>query len=180
MKKQRKLVVGFLLLLALVVSGFTYAYWAGGILEPVDEVVNNNSVKIGEGEGVVTEITAVAVTSDKELIPTAYADDDEDKETLEFTVLWSGNGAAGATGTLEVTISNIEINGQDINGHGLDGKDMFVITVVTGDLNITAGTDKEIEILVTFAVEPMDLATYNIVSKSEVTFTVTFKVIPTP
>ena len=137
-KRSKKIILGLLVTLAIMFSGLTYAYWAGGIIAPANKVVENNSVKIGEGEDVVTEITAVAVASEKELIPTAYAVDDEDKETLEFTVLWSGNGATGATGTLEVTISNIIIDGQNINGDGLDGKDMFVITVVTSDLNITA------------------------------------------
>ena len=160
-------------------SVVTYAYWAGKILAPEDKDVNDNSVQIGEGEDVQTVITAVAVASEEELIPTAYATDGEDKETLTFAVTWAGNGATGATGTLEVIISNIKINEQDINGHGLGGANMFNITV-TSPQSITAGTEKTIEILVTFAVEPKDLATYGLVANKEVTFDVTFKVTVTP
>lgn len=187
MKKQRKLVVGFLLLLALVVSGFTYAYWAGGILAPADEVVNDNSVKIGEGHNVETSITVSAQEGTKGLVPTVHKgeEEDADKETLTFAVTWAGIGsnaedAVDTEGTLVIEITNILIDEKNINGDGLDEKEMFVIVVVTEDLVITAGTVKTIDILVTFAVEPKDLATYELVANKEVTFTVTFKVITTP
>lgn len=179
MKKQRKLVVGFLLLLALVVSGFTYAYWAGGIIAPTDLAVNGNSVKIGEGEDVVTTITASVQTSEKGLVPTAHVvNPGDDTETLTFNVTWAGDGATGATGTLSAVITNIKIDGQEINEDGLEGI-MFEITPQS-NATITAGTALDFTVTVVFAREPKDLETYNKVVNKAVTFTVTFTVVVTP
>lgn len=184
MKKQRKLVVGFLLLLALVVSGFTYAYWAGIINAPKDLVVDNNHVNIGVGKDVQTVITASAQAGTKELVPTKHiVNSGDDTETLTFSVTWAGTGsnaldAIGTTGTLSAEISNIRINEQEINADGLGGI-MFEITPQPST-SITAGTPLDFTVTVVFAREPKDLETYNKVVNKAVTFTVTFTVVVTP
>lgn len=187
MKKQRKLVVGFLLLLALVVSGFTYAYWASGVAG-ANADTDGIDITIGTGDTVTTEVSFGTTTSDlvgKNFVPTAHVGGDEDKTDtviLTFNVNWDGTGtnagdAATVTRALTAVVNSISIGDDEtLNATGgLGDVPMFTAVTQTG-VTITGNGTATITVTVTFAVEPKNVDIYNLVAGQILTLNVTFTV----
>jgi len=178
--KSRKLGIALLLMLALVVTSGTFAYWASSVTGNADTA--SATVTIGTGNAVTTTVVVAGSDDTSALVPTNYivtAGDD----TVSFTmpVNWSGTGATGATGTIVVTHA---LSFTDSTPAAVTGTDLTAITAlfsvtITPDTDnvIVAGTSKDVVVQVVFMTEPGTLALYNLVQSGvlsvDLTFTVT-------
>jgi hypothetical protein len=179
---NKKLGIALLLLLALVTTTGTFAYWAAGIAG--DTQTDGASVTIGAAEEITTTITLNdPAASASGLVPSAYVESGVtvDTATFTYTVNWDADGqeqytsiGSGFAGNLVVSFSNFSIG--TLSGTAVT--DMFTISVTSGDGAITEGTPNTVIITVVFANEPADQATYNEVAGNNLTFDVTFAVTP--
>lgn len=180
MKKQRKLVVGFLLLLALVVSGFTYAYWAGTI--SVNNVENKQTITIGEANSVSTTLSVNDPSANKKLVPTGRVEQsvggtEKNTDSVVFTfdnITWvqpAGNQLGTTTGTLTVSIADFQIGGVAEGNY-----ERVNIVINTASQQIILGeTIQTITVTVTM-VDPKDKDAYEAIIDKAITFTVNFVV----
>jgi len=161
--RQKKLVITLLVLLAFVVSGFTYAYWASGI--SINQAGNETAnIEIGTGAAAVTTVTVVPTVDDGVLVPVGRATGGQvESLTYTFEVTWTATDstASGATGTLTVGASA---------NHGL------LNVVPTYNSNITAGGSTVTVTIVVTLTEPANQAEYAEVAGNNFTLTVTFNV----
>jgi len=169
--KNRKLVVGLLVMLAVVMSTLTFAYWATGVTG--SDQTATGTIVIGEGDAVTTSVTVANQSSTGNLVPVGYDQDaaDVNNVDLTFSVLWDGTGAEGAAGTLAVTMDSIEIDGETIDVSGL-----FTVTVTSGTGGITAGTAQPVVVNVEFTNEPANAADYALIANGNLIVTLSFDV----
>jgi hypothetical protein len=171
--RQRKLVIGLLVMLALVVSSFTYAYWASSVTGNTDDATA--SVTIGSGNAVTTTVSVadLGLAEDVLLVPSTFENNTTTFDEVEFTfnVNWTGTGATGAVGTLAVTnvFSMTGLTVEQLNA-------MFTFEIVSGAGSITAGTAQEVTVRVIFANQPANQAIYALVAAGTLNLTVTFTV----
>lgn len=172
--KQRKLVIGLLVMLAVVVSGFTYAFWAGTITDGTGSAAG--SVQIGEGEPVTIAVSVGAQDgSTLDLVPAGFIEDTEaqdDEIIVTFAVTWTDDDAlAGiADADLLASVTNIEVGGV--------ANPYTLISVVPSGLNastIGLGNTVVLSFVVTMG-EPADQTEYTAVAGKEITFDLTFSV----
>jgi hypothetical protein len=107
--KKRGLVIGLLIMLAVITSGFTYAFWANGVLGNNDTAVG--TINISEGEDVATTVNVADVTAGKELVPAGYVVDTNtqtDSAALQFSVAWTTASTAlnGSTSVGDIVITS--------------------------------------------------------------------------
>lgn len=172
MKKQRKLVIGFLLVLAVLVSGITFAYWANGI-NVTQAVDKTDTIEIGSGDTVTTTVLVNGETANTlPLVPVGREVEGKSVSSITYTfnVVWAGTKDASATGaTADLTVTpTLTLSGLDVTELGL-----FTVTAETTK-NVVYGSSTEITITVTFTKEPLDVAQYNLVADKELTLTVKF------
>lgn len=157
--RQKKLVIMLLVLLAFVVSGFTYAYWASSITVGA---IDNQQATITIGEGQVVNTSAAVGLIDvngEDLVPTAYASGDEDTAVITIPVTWtSALGASGALGTLTASNPVLTTDGDVVTTAQLNA--MFSVTLTTNNVSITNGATEDVVITIVFANEPATLALY--------------------
>ncbi|MFA7589240.1 MAG: hypothetical protein WCY22_02640 [Acholeplasmataceae bacterium] len=183
MKKQRKLVVGFLLLLALVVSGFTYAYWAGtvSVNTPTKDVVIN----IGSGEEVqlTLSVNNSEIGTDK-LVPALIngkewtnPEGTTKSVSITFTVTLDKNVfAPGTQVSIETTYDAVI---EDAEDHS----DLVKVTITQMVSNLVVDADDVATGTVTVTVtldEPTTKAIYDAIQGKEITITFKFKPTITP
>lgn len=164
--KSKKLAIGLLVMLALVVTTGTFAFWASSVTGNNDSATG--TVTIGTGDAVTTTVVVNDETSGGPLVPVGFTGTND--VDLTFGVDWTGTGAEGATGTLAVTVDSIEVGGVDYSG-------LFTVTVVSGTGAITVdGTTQNVVVNVEFTNEPADQTEYNAVAGNDVVVTLTFTV----
>lgn len=184
--KKRNLVIGLLIMLSVIVSGFTFAFWAAG-LNGTNSTLESNTINIGTALNAETSLTlGGGATGSKNLVPAGRADNsvggvDENAEsiTIEFTVAWNevvkpGESAnyAGSSGSLVVTINNKKIGGSEAHA-GL------VNIALPSDVTIVEGADAiTVSITVTLS-EPLTQAIYAAIYNELISFDVKFTVTPT-
>ncbi|MBN3490470.1 hypothetical protein JV173_02965 [Acholeplasma equirhinis] len=112
MKKNQKLMLAVLFLLAVVSLGISYAYWASIELEAD---VDGNVVTIGTGR--ISEVSASALgQTDGVLVPAGQAansleDDAVEYVMFKFQVVWESNDAdSEKTGVVTVAFDDLEID----------------------------------------------------------------------
>lgn len=169
--KQRKLVIGLLVMLAVAVSGFTFAFWASGVTGSQD--VESNTIQIGTGEEVTTTVVVSGTASSSlDLVP-AGREDAGSVSSIDFTfdVEWAGASsaadAANATGTLNIT--------PVLSGAGASELALFTVTAASTQ-TITYGDTPQIVITVTFTTEPTNAAQYALIANAVLSLQVTFLV----
>ena len=167
---KRKLVLGFLVLLMVLVTGITYAYWVS--------VTGNNdtatgTVTIGEGDTVTTTVAVNNESDSTPMVPTAYKVATEDTVVLTFDIDWDGTGATGTTGDLVISVDSYTLG--TLTEAEID--DMFSITTQTG-VEVTAGTIQQATVTIVFHTEPDTQAIYNQVANGTLEINLTFTVTP--
>ena len=177
MMKSRKLAIGLLLMLAMVVTTGSFAYWASGLGGANDTIAS--TVTIGEGEEESSTITLGALSSTGlALVPTGSGAAGDDTATFTVPVSWdqdSGTEFAGDTGTLVVSIV-YSMSGNSYNHSELDA--MFSYTV-TGDGSITEGAAAQnVVVTIVFDTEPSTETIYDDVINETLTATITYTVTP--
>lgn len=172
--KSRKLVIGLLITLALVVSSATFAYWASSVNGNSDTATA--TVTIGEGGTAETTVTVADLNDTSALVPTAYVEVGvtTDTATLTLPVLWADTGdqASGATGTLAVSVTSKTLG--TLTEAQIDA--MFTITIVSGTGAITVDNSQDVVITVEFTTEPGTQAIYDEVANGTLTLSLSFTV----
>ena len=169
--KQRKLVIGLLVILAVAVSGFTFAFWASGITGNQD--VESNNIQIGTGETVTTTVVVSgSASSTLDLVPVGRDDagvTSVSSINFTFDVEWAGasnaTDAAGATGTLNIT--------PVLSGAGASELALFTVTAASTQ-SVTYGSTTPVSITVEFTNEPADSAQYDLIANALLNLQVTF------
>ena len=179
MKKQRKVVIALLLVLTLLVTGFTYAYWASGIT--VTQGARTPTVTIGEGQSVATTLTVSEPENNTvKLVPSTITPSESEAHSVTYTfnVQWAGSTHAastvGATADLSLTAT---LN----TPAGLTADKMAEMFTISNDLSVagmTYGQTKEVNVTVTFANEPANVVDYAAIINQVLTLTVTFTLGP--
>ncbi len=106
--KQRKLVIGLLIILAVAVSGFTFAFWSNISLT---DTVATNTVTIGEGrQASVTALLGSAGTGT--LVPSGEVSNSisagaTETVTFTFNVEWDDNAFVLGSSTLDIVVNNV-------------------------------------------------------------------------
>lgn len=175
MMKSRKLVIGLLLMLAVVVTTGSFAFWASSIAGDSDVVAA--SVTIGSGNAVTTTVTVADLADTSALVPTAYiASAGDDVAVLTLPVAWDAveAGADGTTGVLSVVVDSYTLG--TLSKAQIDA--MFTIVVTSGTGAITEGTPQNVEITITFVTEPADSTIYAQVAAGTLAMSLTFSVTP--
>ncbi len=168
--RQKKLVIGLLVMLALVVSSFTYAYWSSVDL---NDTVASTTVTIGEGR-TATVTAALTASGSGTLVPSGEVANSVSTSPVTslqytFTVDWADNGYTGLGGTVAIVVDNV-------SNATADSLLNFAISPVTGSA-ITEGTQLVVTITVTLTA-PANVTEYNAIINEAVTFDVTFTVTP--
>jgi hypothetical protein len=181
--RQKNLVIGLLVMLALVVSGFTYAYWSAGVTGNSDTAVG--SIQIGEGEAVTTTVAVGNQTFGGDLVPVGFEDAGStpakvSSVALTFNVVWTQDdtGAEGTTGTLNVSIDSYDVVDELDATTGLSTAQidaMFTIAITSGNgASMTLGDNQNVVITVTFTNEPATQAIYDMVAAGTLKLNLTF------
>lgn len=182
---KRTLVAALLGIAAIAASGTTFAYWASSVAASSDTAVG--TVTIGEGNEVTTTVTVADQTASG-LVPVGFAVDPGEVEfvVLQFTVAWDSTNqdAAGHTGTLAVTLTDLEIDGLTTYASLVTTAVQIGGTVTGATLNadgstaiVADGADVTVFVKLTLA-EPSTRAIYDAVATKDITFTATFAVTP--
>ncbi len=172
--KQKRLVVGLLVMLAVAVSTITFAYWQNAVADDASNTASG-TITIGEGadQAVTTTVTVGDQTSAGLLVPVGYADETTtfDNIDLTFNVLWEGQSldVDGDTGVLSATVNSVLVDGVSYAG-------LFTISVSSGDGAIVAGTAQNVVINVEFTNEPADQAEYDAIANGDLVISFTFAV----
>lgn len=119
MKKNRKLMLIALFMLALVSVGISYAYWASISLE--DEITGNT---VTVGTGVTSTVTATSEdATEGALVPVGQAENSVEEDAVEFIIFtfeveWTLNdGEAHRKGTLALSFEDIVLLGEDLEDY---------------------------------------------------------------
>ena len=174
--KRTKLGIVLLLMIALVATSGTFAYWASGLGAGTADYASA-TVTIGEGTTESSSVSFGTVSNTgSALVPTSNAATAgvEDTATWTIPVQWaqdSGTEFAGDAGTLAVTVTYAMSN-STLTSAQLDA--MFSFSV-TGDGAITEGAAAQnVVVTVVFDTEPTNEATYLDVINETLTVTITF------
>jgi hypothetical protein len=175
MKKQRKVVIALLLVLTLLVTGFTYAYWASGITV-TDGTTQTPTIQIGTGKTVTSSVNVTGGTTNAlNLVPVGREVSGESVSsiTYNYAVKWENasndNDATGATADLTV---GAVLSGADASELGL-----FTVSITAPTANpygMTYGDEITVTVVVEFTTEPADAAQYALIANKILTLTVTF------
>jgi len=180
--KSKNLVVALLVVLALAVSGFTYAFWAAGVA--ADSETATGTVTVGTGATVVsTVVVAAAVNSQgaDSLVPAGFAAAGKITSlTLTFAVDWDSTGldASGLTSTLTVALTNAS--------NGTTANDAAVLAMFNAAFNgagagsneysiITDGSAASVVVTVTID-EPANQAAYLLIAGLPITLSFSFSI----
>lgn len=179
--KKRGLVISLLVLLAVITSGFTYAFWAAGVTGANDAAAG--SITIGEGNQVTTTVAVddLALVN-ASLVPKAYTStpgthvEGESYVDLTFDIIWNEVNA-GATGTTStVSLSNIvwSVTPGTLTSAQLDA--MFDAVIQGSNVVTLNATHNYVVVRVSFEVEPATQAIYEQLATGTLTATLTFLV----
>ena len=180
--KSRKLGIALLLLLAMVVTTGSFAYWASGVT--VTQGSQTPTVTIGSGDSVATTVTIdPAGYTLGQLVPLGHENGVDKFNTITFdmTVNWDGDAlntdADGTAGTLAITVGEFTFPSVAYT----EANVMFDVTESYPNGNgISVGGTLVITITVYFAVEPANQAEYDNVAGQNLSIPLTFTVTETP
>ncbi len=166
--KQRKLIIGLLVTLAVAVSGFTFAFWSN--IDLSDEIAST-SVTIGEGRQ-ASFTAALDAAGTGTLVPSgeqgnSISPTPVESVTFTFNVEWSDNAFTGGTADLTVSVGNISNATAELY---LDFSD------VTAPATLTEGAAPVTVTIVVTLDEPDNETDYLAIINGTVTFDVTFSI----
>ena len=177
--KKRGLVIGLLIMLAVITSGFTYAFWAAGVA--ADSETATGTISVGTGNTVTSTVNVAAAVNSQgadDLVPAGFAETGKITSlTLTFSVDWDSTGldASNLQSTLTVALtaatnptptSVLSLFNASFNGAGAGGNEYIVVT--DGDA---------VSVVVTITMdEPADKAEYDLVAGLDILLTFSFTV----
>ncbi len=175
--KKRSLLIVMLIMLALVTSGFTYAFWAAGIA--ADSETATGTIQVGTGETVTSTVNVAAAVNSQgadELVPAGFAATGKiESLTLTFSVDWDSTGldASSLQSTLTVALT-AAVNESSANVLSLFNAAFNGV----GDGTYTIVSDgSAVSVVVTITMdEPANQAEYNLVAGQEIVLSFSFSV----
>jgi len=173
---KRGLVIGLLVMLAVITSGFTYAFWANSVTG--NSAVVGGSVQIGSGEDVTVAVEiGTQGGSTLQLVPTGFVEDVEtqdDEIIISFVVTWVDDAALDGIEDADVSvlINNIKVNNVE-NPYTL----ISVVEQAENPTTISLGGTATFYFVVTMG-EPANQTEYTAVAGLGITFDLTFTVTP--
>jgi len=181
--KKRKLGIGLLLMLAVVVTTGTFAYWASSVSNPANGTTTA-TVTIGAGAATTTTINLGAVSDDStvELTPVGQSGD----HVIVFTVTvdWdsaSGNAAEGTVGTLVASeVYQTMSTGGSLDDAALDLMFDTTYSYSTSDQITADGDAVTVTITVTFTNEPGSKSIYDTLIQNDLVLDLTLAVTVNP
>ncbi|HEY4537942.1 MAG TPA: hypothetical protein VIG45_05760 [Erysipelothrix sp.] len=187
MNNEKRVVLLSLTILALLLTGFTWAYWTNTEVKGVSKDFTN-TIKISAAEDIEvdTKLSLLSENDSLKLVPKKFVVEGEstNKATVFYDLLWEEETNDRihnvADGTLAyVKISDIKI---DLNGQATDEtiKEMFDVDVSPYVKTIALGrTFKDaIGIQVVFKQEPGDQHIYNELVKNGLNISFKISVLP--
>jgi hypothetical protein len=184
--KKRGLVISLLVMLAVITSGFTYAFWAASVSGANHTATG--TVEIGEGNAVTTAVIVGNQTGTGPLVPIGREADSQGSAVeyviLQFSVSWTAPGttANGATGTLAATVSDVKIATSTVNAGLVVTAVQIGGTVTDSTLNndgntaITVNGAPVIVYVKVTLTEPATQAIYNAINGEDITFNLNFAI----
>ena len=168
--KQRKLVIGLLIMLAVAVSGFTFAFW-GSIQE---DTTASGDITIGTGRTVTTTAVYSSQTAGV-LVPNGLESESVEANavssiTFTFNVDWDDN--ADYTAASDLTISTVSIE----NSNEVDVSALFNVAFPNPVIQLTPNAAAQAVTITITMNEPADQAAYDLVAGLAITFTFNFSV----
>jgi len=184
---KRGLVIGLLVMLAVITSGFTYAFWSS---IDRDGSVIGNTVTIGEAKTATFDVVlAPGSPSTGNLVPVGQVGNSlagaVEYKLFTFNVEWDDNFYA--TGTLDVSELNVLLDGAGtyaglVNfafqvGGSADDTQALAVNVLDGlgSTTVSANTPVTVFVLVTLT-EPANQTEYEAIFGKTITFTVEFEI----
>lgn len=170
--KSRKLGIALLLLLSLVVTTGTFAYWAAGISSSSNTI--DNTITIGEGETIATTVALSLNTDDSglALVPSGKVVDAlTQTESLSITFNVTVNGATTDADGLATDVSVALSQALNSDATPADVTSLFNITATPQSQ--TVGTADTFTVTITMN-EPADVTEYNLVAGQVITLTLEF------
>lgn len=170
---KKRFIIALLLMISLVVSGFTYAYWASSVTGDSDAAVG--TVQVGSGDAVtINAVVNDLTTSGQILVPSGFANDPGEVEqvVLTFSVEWvDDNALTGIVpADITMTVSNVLVD-------GLSNSLVNVTPSVSNPTQIALGSTVTFIINVTLD-QPLNVSEYNSVAGKTITFDLTFVTTP--
>lgn len=186
--KKRNLLIATLIMFALVVTGFTFAYWAGSLTGDVK--TDNVTIEVGEGKDVTTlvDLGTLPSAANKVLVPEDRIANSVAPEAgktlveeivLTYTVLWKEANPTqdDITRELEVSVEDVKIDGSTTNA-GLVNIIIEIDEVETETADIKLNGDSlTVKVTITLT-EPSTEEIYDLVAGKNITFTLVFGVLP--
>ena len=182
---SRKLVIGLLVMLSVVVTSFTYAYWAN-----IDYTVEQdvNTVVIGQGRTVTVGLSVS--NTGGQLVPNGQTANSITANPVEFVIFTfvvslNDDQIGLQEGTVGVTPNNKLIGGSATN-NGLVEIEVQIggtVNLTTGVFGgtpsnaITEGTSVNVYVKVTLTA-PATVEIYDVIKNANITFDVDFVVTP--
>lgn len=177
--RQKKLVITLLVLLAFVVSGFTYAYWASSF--DVDGTTDEVEIYIGSGDDVTLTLTVNDVDYTGDALVPASINGNSDwtnpsgttkSVQFEFQVTLPANAFVEGQIILIETAYEVEITGALVANYGLVNVDVLQ---PVSSLTVNGTTDQTLTVTVTVTLdEPTSQAQYNDIATKPIVITFTF------
>ena len=168
--RSKNLVVALLVVLALAVSGFTYAFWASGIAADTDS--KTGTITVGSGAQVAATVN-VTDQAGGTLVPNGFANGTTtfDQIVLTFAVDLDSAGldASGLISTLTVT------KGTVLNAALEDVTSLITVVIAYPDGQALSSDGDSIDVTVTITLpEPANVSDYNKVRGQNIVITFLF------
>jgi hypothetical protein len=170
MKKKVFILTGLVLLLVLI-SGFTFAVW--------DNLTKNESDTVNLAKGATVTVTNTTDGTGKKLVPAGVVLAADEAETIEFKYTVEIDKAPATALDLDVAVSNVKVNDAvtysslvifNINGEQTSTKtlvDQFTATVTTVEITVIVNLT-----------EPGTEVEYLAVAEKNITFDISFTARP--
>ncbi len=187
-KNSRKSIIVFLLVLSLVLTTGTFAYWASFVEGTTDEAVG--TIAVGYGESVETRFELTNnINNDEYLVPQGQANNSQkgavESISLIYGLAWKENSdlsqlvGATATGKVNVTYSMIiESDGEKLDEE--EYSNIYNLINVNSDLSNPSELilDEESKLFSFYITmnEPKNQEEYTIISNATITITFSFSI----
>jgi hypothetical protein len=171
--KKRGLIISVLVLLAVITSGFTYAFWAASV-DGIEDV-KNGSITIGTGDDITVDVVIGAAQSNTLLlVPTTITPTATQTNSVVFTytITWTADDRIES-----VTTANIVATVSDILVGGVENPHNLIQVAIVNPGTVTQGSSAQYTFTVTMN-EPASLAEYNDVAGKVIQFSINFEVNP--
>ena len=187
--KRTKLGIGLLVMLALVVTSGTFAYWVSSVTGPADDSTVG-TVSIGEGGTVTTQyvITGDDPQSTGLLVPSGFEDNTTTfaSRTITWDIAWDAidAGLSGTSSTADITVT-VTWEAKDSLGNVV-ANSAGSVTTYTGTITVSPNVANPTTMTLDAAAstfsfdvsmgEPASAAQYDLIANGSIVVTVTYSI----